>query len=320
MSRYSKMRADIQAIIRACDIDQDCPFKDFEFKDQSFSFNYYEDDTLLKYFTFNLSEDYPDHTVLTTCGQPGSHLPCETKTYDRRLPVIFRDLSSVFYKKMMVSLPGTGQRSDDTMDDDSYNDISDDDDEYDPEDASDEGEEEMKMNPQLIHDIERVKKSFGNEAVKYRAFQSIDDVEVSLHIEMILGSETAEAWKVVKDEPIIIRLHLSLSQYLEGPPAKVDVYQPSQKEKFGIGSQLCKIIESFINSNWTLAMPEKPDSATENIASGDKSDSTPPAISDDALAQILSMGFPMDLAQTALIMTQGDTERAVNLLVSDPDW
>ena len=48
--------------------------------------------------------------------------------------------------------------------------------------------------------------------------------------------------------------------------------------------------------------------------------STPSAISDDALAQILSMGFPMDLAQTALIMTQGDTERAVNLLVSDPDW
>jgi len=34
-------------------------FVDFEFKDQSFSFNYYEDDTLLKYFTFNLSEDYP---------------------------------------------------------------------------------------------------------------------------------------------------------------------------------------------------------------------------------------------------------------------
>ena len=24
------------------------------------------------------------------------------------------------------------------------------------------------MNPQLIHDIERVKKSFGNDAVKYR--------------------------------------------------------------------------------------------------------------------------------------------------------
>ena len=34
-------------------------FVDFEFKDQSFSFNYYEDNTLLKYFTFNLSEDYP---------------------------------------------------------------------------------------------------------------------------------------------------------------------------------------------------------------------------------------------------------------------
>ena len=37
---------------------------------------------------------------------------------------------------MTVTLPAIGQRSDTTMDDDSYNDISDDDDEYDPEDVS----------------------------------------------------------------------------------------------------------------------------------------------------------------------------------------
>ena len=35
-----------------------------------------------------------DHTVLTTCGQPGSHLPCETKALHKRLPVIFRDLTT----------------------------------------------------------------------------------------------------------------------------------------------------------------------------------------------------------------------------------
>ena len=34
-------------------------FADFKFKDLSFSFNFYEDGTLLKYFAFNLSEDYP---------------------------------------------------------------------------------------------------------------------------------------------------------------------------------------------------------------------------------------------------------------------
>ena len=44
--------------------------------------------------------------------------------------------ATVFYKKMTVTLPAIGQRSDTTMDDDSYNDISDDDDEYDPEDVS----------------------------------------------------------------------------------------------------------------------------------------------------------------------------------------
>ncbi|KAI0208171.1 Protein mono-ADP-ribosyltransferase PARP8 [Lamellibrachia satsuma] len=316
------MRADIQAIISACDIDPDCPFKDFEFKDDSFSFNFYEANTLLKYVTFNLSDDYPDHTVLTTCGPPGSRQPCETKAFHQRLPVIFRDLTAVMYKKMNVSLPGMVQRSNDQTDDESSDDISDDDD--DPAEASDDEEEgeEAKMNALLACDIEYVRKLYGSHALDYRAFHSIDDIDVSLSIDMkMLDSETAAAWKVKKDEPIIIRLHMSLSQYLDGSVPKVAVSQPSQKEKFSIGSQLCKILESFIKSNWTLASEKEICSAarTKDFCSGDISDSTLPTVGDDALAQILSMGFPLTQARNALAMSGGDTGRAVNLLITDQD-
>ena len=43
------------------------------------------------------------------------------------------------------------------------------------------------------------------------------------------------------------------------------------------------------------------------------------AVSDDSLAHIISMGFPLDLARNALAMTGENIEEAVNLLIYDPD-
>lgn len=82
--------------------------------------------------------------------------------------------------------------------------------------------------------------------------------------------EVATAWKVLRTEPIVLRLRFSLSQYLDGPgewgqvgcgvpvpsgqvqcctdgssfslPAEpsIEVFQPSNKEGFGLGLQLKK--------------------------------------------------------------------------------
>ncbi len=82
-----------------------------------------------------------------------------------------------------------------------------------------------------------------------------------------LQEEVATAWKVIRTEPIVLRLRFSLSQYLDGPGEKrvhfcacvkafyllystfisfiptepsVDVFQPSNKEGFSLGLQLKK--------------------------------------------------------------------------------
>ena len=39
---------------------------------------------------------------------------------------------------------------------------------------------------------------------------------------------------------------------------------------------------------------------------------------DGALAELLTMGFEVDLAQNALVITRGNVSEAVNLLVSNP--
>ena len=43
------------------------------------------------------------------------------------------------------------------------------------------------------------------------------------------------------------------------------------------------------------------------------------AVSDDSLAHLMSMGFPLDLARNALSMTGENIEEAINLLISAPD-
>ena len=57
--------------------------------------------------------------------------------------------------------------------------------------------------------------------------------------ELAFQSEIAKAWKVIREEPITIRLHLCCSNYLDAGEPKVEVFQSSQK-KFGVGSQLKK--------------------------------------------------------------------------------
>ncbi|PIO38494.1 hypothetical protein AB205_0179940, partial [Aquarana catesbeiana] len=62
--------------------------------------------------------------------------------------------------------------------------------------------------------------------------------------------EIAVAWDVIRTEPIVIRLHCSLTQYLNGPVPTVDVFQISTKEKFGLGHQLKKIMQTFVTQQW----------------------------------------------------------------------
>ncbi|XP_009868080.1 PREDICTED: poly [ADP-ribose] polymerase 6, partial [Apaloderma vittatum] len=88
-------------------------------------------------------------------------------------------------------------------------------------------------------------------AVAVREYGTIDDVDIDLHVNIsFLDEEVATAWKVLRTEPIVLRLRFSLSQYLDGPEPSIEVFQPSNKEGFGLGLQLKKILGMFTSQQW----------------------------------------------------------------------
>ncbi|XP_041074586.1 protein mono-ADP-ribosyltransferase PARP6-like isoform X1 [Polyodon spathula] len=110
---------------------------------------------------------------------------------------------------------------------------------------------DLYRHPQLDADIEAVKEIYTETALSVREYGTIDDVDIDLQINIsFLDEEVATAWKVIRMEPIIVRLRFSLSQYLDGPEPSVEVFQPSNKEGFSLGLQLKKILGMFISQQW----------------------------------------------------------------------
>ncbi|XP_062327504.1 protein mono-ADP-ribosyltransferase PARP6 isoform X1 [Osmerus eperlanus] len=110
---------------------------------------------------------------------------------------------------------------------------------------------DLYRHPQLDADIEAVKDIYTDSAVSVREYGTIDDVDIDLQINIsFLDEEVATAWKVIRTEPIILRLRFSLSQYLDGPEPSVEVFQPSNKEGFSLGLQLKKILSTFTAQQW----------------------------------------------------------------------
>uniref|UniRef100_A0A673K4D9 Poly [ADP-ribose] polymerase 6-like n=1 Tax=Sinocyclocheilus rhinocerous TaxID=307959 RepID=A0A673K4D9_9TELE len=77
---------------------------------------------------------------------------------------------------------------------------------------------DLSRHPQLDIDVGAVRDIYSESAVSIRVYETIDDVDIDLHINVsFLDEEVASAWKVTRTEPIILRLRFSLSQYLDGP-------------------------------------------------------------------------------------------------------
>ncbi|XP_048451816.1 protein mono-ADP-ribosyltransferase PARP8-like [Rhincodon typus] len=96
------------------------------------------------------------------------------------------------------------------------------------------------------------------KAFSFREYGAIDDVDIDLHIDVsFLDEEIAVAWDVIRTEPVIVRLHCSLTQYLNGPVPTVDVFQTSTKDRFGLGHQLKKIMQTFVTHQWKQNSKEK---------------------------------------------------------------
>ncbi|EPY80156.1 poly [ADP-ribose] polymerase 8 isoform 2 [Camelus ferus] len=79
-------------------------------------------------------------------------------------------------------------------------------------------------------------------------YGAIDDVDIDLHIDVsFLDEEIAVAWEVIRTEPIIVRLHCSLTQYLNGP---AELFEGNTSGEEFILTQNCTIMQTFVTQQW----------------------------------------------------------------------
>ncbi|KAM6037357.1 protein mono-ADP-ribosyltransferase PARP8-like isoform 1-T1 [Chlamydotis macqueenii] len=252
-SRQERIQKDIDVVIQKCKAEKDCLFADFRYSDSTFTFTYIGDSKSVSY-SVHVSEDYPDNTYVSSSDNDEDVL-----VTTEPIPVIFHQIATELRKTSDVNYclsiksklqreNGEESQHNSTVEDDSEGD-NDSEEFYYGGQVSYDGE--LHKHPQLEADLTAVREIYGPNAVSLREYGTIDDVDIDLHIDVsFLDEEIAVAWDVIRTEPIIVRLHCSLTQYLNGPVPTVDVFQISTKERFGLGHQLKKIMQTFVTQQW----------------------------------------------------------------------
>uniref|UniRef100_A0A4W3K8T7 Poly [ADP-ribose] polymerase n=1 Tax=Callorhinchus milii TaxID=7868 RepID=A0A4W3K8T7_CALMI len=229
-SRQERIQADIEHVLQRCKADKDCLFSDFRYTDSTFTFTYTRGskrDPIPVIFQ-RITTELRFHNDATSC------LSVRTKLHNER---------------------GLESRHNSTIEEDSEGD-NDSEEFYYVGQGNFDGE--LHKHLQLEADLAAVREIYGPGAVSLREYGAIDDVDIDLHIDVsFLDDEIAIAWDVIRTEPVIVRLHCSLTQYLNGPVPTVDVFQTSTKERFGLGHQLKKIMQTFVTQQWKQNSKEK---------------------------------------------------------------
>ncbi|GAB1292162.1 Protein mono-ADP-ribosyltransferase PARP8 [Apodemus speciosus] len=234
-SRQERIQKDIDVVIQKSRAEKDCLFAGVS-------------------YSVHVSEDYPDNTYVSSSENDEDVLV----TTDP-IPVIFHRIATELRKTNDINCclsirsklqkeNGEESRQNSTVEEDSEGD-NDSEEFYYGGQVNYDGE--LHKHPQLEADLSAVRELYGPHAVSLREYGAIDDVDIDLHIDVsFLDEEIAVAWEVIRAEPIIVRLHCSLTQYLNGPVPTVDVFQISTKERFGLGHQLKKIMQTFVSQQW----------------------------------------------------------------------
>ncbi|XP_062942523.1 protein mono-ADP-ribosyltransferase PARP8 isoform X2 [Cynocephalus volans] len=252
-SRQERIQKDIDVVIQKSRAEKDCLFADFRYSDSTFTFTYVGGPKSVSY-SVHVSEDYPDNTYVSSSENDEDVL-----VTTEPIPVIFHRIATelrktddinccLSIKSKLQKENGEESRQNSTVEEDSEGD-NDSEEFYYGGQVNYDGE--LHKHPQLEADLSAVREIYGSHAVSLREYGAIDDVDIDLHIDVsFLDEEIAVAWEVIRTEPIIVRLHCSLTQYLNGPVPTVDVFQISTKERFGLGHQLKKIMQTFVTQQW----------------------------------------------------------------------
>ncbi|KAG5280776.1 hypothetical protein AALO_G00063910 [Alosa alosa] len=256
-SRQERIQKDVDIVIQRCKAEKDCLFSDFRYTDATFTFTYSKGSKRVSY-SVHVSDDYPDNTYVSN-----SENDDEVLVMRDPIPVIFHRITTEirFSNDATSCLSNRSKLQIDkspcpyAIEEDSEGD-NDSEEFYYGGQVSYDGE--LHKHPQLEADLAAVREVYGHHAVSLREYGAIDDVDIDLHIDVsFLDEEIALAWDVIRMEPVIVRLHCSLTQYLNGPVPTVDVFQESRKERFGLGHQLKKIMQTFVTQQWKHQGKEK---------------------------------------------------------------
>ncbi|XP_027524356.1 poly [ADP-ribose] polymerase 8-like isoform X1 [Corapipo altera] len=275
-SRQERIQKDIDVVIQKCKAEKDCLFADFRYTDSTFTFTYIGGSKSVSY-SVHVSEDYPDNTYVSSSDNNEDVL-----VTTEPIPVIFHQIATELRKTSDVNyclsikskLQGENEEEPQhniTVEEDSEGD-NDSEEFYYGGQVSYDGD--LHKHPQLEADLTAVREIYGPNAVSLREYGTIDDVDIDLHIDVsFLDEEIAVAWDVIRTEPIIVRLHCSLTQYLNGPVPTVDVFQISTKERFGLGHQIKKIMQTFVTQQWKNSKEKS--NCTHNKKESDKKVKSP---------------------------------------------
>ncbi|XP_033634449.1 protein mono-ADP-ribosyltransferase PARP6-like isoform X1 [Asterias rubens] len=345
--RLKLFSSDIQSVIDVCVSDPACPFKNFEHGNSCFSFVLDASGELTAY-TFSTTEDYPENSALTCLRYPNT-----PEILHERIQVVFSKLAKEHWKALNLYVPELNSIQDkgggdaDTLNGQNLMVIDDeqppcspasvytdgaydtDDTDYDDMyymDSEDNGyyceeETDSSIHPLLSHDMDQVRKFYGPNAVNGRVFAELRDIDVELNIDVsFLEEEISKAWCINRHEPIVIRLHCSLTKYLDANVPKVEVFQSSKSGHSGICSQLRKIAEGMLLNQWKSVSNEKVQSQLKQATpSPSRSPARALSVEDQSVAKLVGLGFGVDDACSALRMSQGRVEDAASLLVTQPE-
>uniref|UniRef100_A0A8C8C8G1 Poly [ADP-ribose] polymerase n=1 Tax=Oncorhynchus tshawytscha TaxID=74940 RepID=A0A8C8C8G1_ONCTS len=272
-SRQERIQKDVNIVIQRCKAEKDCLFSDFRYSDATFTFTYSKGSR-------RYSTTFRDLHLLDNTYVSNSENEDEVLVTRDQIPVIFHRIATEIRvnndANCCLSIKSKHQIDKNqchyAIEEDSEGDADSDEFYYGGQVNSD---GELHKHPQLEVDLAAVREMYGHHAVSLREYGAIDDVDIDLHIDAsFLDEEIALAWDVIRREPVIVRLHCSLTQYLNGPVPTVDVFQVSTKDRFGLGHQMKKIMQTFVTQQWKLQSKEKLN-CSRNKNKGDKKGKSP---------------------------------------------
>ena len=257
--------------MKACKKDENCPFYDLKYQDDCFSFRIMTSPDAETEFCFHFGDFYPAGTIATKIDDGET----TSDSTNEPLQILFNAISKEFYHDMDVQCSeDESEESEeknsqtDTSDYEDFDLYNDDEEDYglysfDEDDSNsvssdtEEADTEItvpEMNSALLHDIEKVKEMFGDDAVQF-----VDTQQENISLYMKCTNEEATIVDMWKVKDIMIELVVNRTKYRARDVRKIEVEQSSSESSLLV-VKIKMLVQNLIRDKWS----ESSDEATTN--------------------------------------------------------